>query len=152
MVKLAKRTILRVVYPIALIYWYIVKPKTERAKVILVHNKQILLVKQSFHRKQWTLPGGGINVDEPPKEAAAREIKEELNLVNLDLKFLGLTDKKMDGRHDLLYIFQAEVTAKQIETIKVDGVEIIEARWFSWDNLPYLKPANQAIIELYDRF
>lgn len=152
MVKFTKRTIFKIAYPFALVYWYVVRPQTERAKVILIHNDQILLVRQTFHLKQWTLPGGGINKNEPPLEAAKRELREELGLTDLELIFLGLSDGRIDNRRDLTYVFTGCLTEGHLAHLQVDHIEIAEAQLFKWDNLPYLKPANKDIIKLYDRF
>ena len=150
--KFVKRTIFKIAYPFALVYWYVVRPQTERAKVVLVCGDQVLLVKQTFHLKQWTLPGGGINKNEPPIEAAKRELIEELSLADVELNFLGLADTRVDHRRDLMYVFGGKLTIDQVAAVKVDGVEIAEAKLFPFDNLPYLKQSNKDIIELYDRF
>jgi 8-oxo-dGTP pyrophosphatase MutT (NUDIX family) len=50
------------------------------AKVVITSDRgNILLIKPNY-KKTWQLPGGGVNNDEGPEEAALREVKEELNL------------------------------------------------------------------------
>ena len=53
------------------------------AAIIRNEKQEILLVLRPSHKSFgdcWELPGGKINVDEKPKNAIEREIKEELNL------------------------------------------------------------------------
>ena len=61
------------------------------ATLICPHNNQILLVKRAFNPKKgsWSLPGGFIELQETPEDAAKRELKEETNLNGEVIKLLG---------------------------------------------------------------
>ena len=59
---------------------YFIVDKGRRVGVILRRNDEILLVRQYRYLiddMSWELPGGGINEDETPEEAAVRECREE---------------------------------------------------------------------------
>jgi len=54
--------------------------KTQRAYVIIRVDGQILLSKNWIGRQKWQLPGGGIDKNESPEQAAIRELKEEAGI------------------------------------------------------------------------
>ncbi len=49
----------------------------------------LLLHRNTFKLKQWELPGGKIENDEKPSEAAIRELKEELGVCVSIMNYLG---------------------------------------------------------------
>lgn len=63
------------------------------ADVAVVNGSQVLLIKRGNppNVDKWGLPGGVIEVGEPPDVAAARELKEEAN-VEVDPSDLSLID------------------------------------------------------------
>lgn len=67
-----------ILLPIVRLYWRIFKPKTFGVKVIVENNDKFLLIRNSYGRKRWTFPGGKIENNEEPKDAAFREVKEEV--------------------------------------------------------------------------
>ena len=61
---------------------------------ILVHNGKILFILRDNkpdipEPSTWQLPGGGVEVDEDHALAIKRELKEEINIVPVQLKYLG---------------------------------------------------------------
>jgi 8-oxo-dGTP pyrophosphatase MutT (NUDIX family) len=70
------------------------------ADVFIVHDNKVLLRKHDKY-KIWLSPGGHIELDEDPNQAAIREVKEE---VGLDITLAGETRtfaKSVEGK-DLL--------------------------------------------------
>ncbi len=129
-----KRWILKLTYPFARLYWHIFKPKTFGVKVIIEHNGQLLLIKNSYGGDFWTLPGGGIDKGETPAEAAIREVREEAG-IKLDLaalKEMGSYVTNHEGKIDTVYVFYATGDSKII----IDGTEVIAAAWFAKASLP----------------
>jgi 8-oxo-dGTP pyrophosphatase MutT (NUDIX family) len=52
-----------------------------RAQVVLVEDGRVLMVRlQRPGRSFWVLPGGAIESDETPQDAAVREVREETGL------------------------------------------------------------------------
>ena len=71
----------KVLYPILLPVMRPVIKRTRRVYVAVIHEKQVILIKNWLARDTWRFPGGGIGRGESPESAAVREIKEELRLV-----------------------------------------------------------------------
>lgn len=49
-------------------------------KVIIKSDQGRVLLAKPDYKKSWQLPGGGVDDNESPEQAAVREVKEELNL------------------------------------------------------------------------
>ncbi len=66
-----------ILWPLVWLY----APLTRRVRVVIVrHSGETLLLKNWFGPGFWQLPGGGIKFGESVKQAAIREIKEELGV------------------------------------------------------------------------
>ena len=63
-------------------------PRKRMASGVIILNEagEILIVKPTY-KDHWSVPGGVIDKDESPRDAALREVKEE---TNLDLKSMRL--------------------------------------------------------------
>ncbi len=108
-------------------------------KVLLVHHKK---------HGMWLPPGGHIDDNELPTEAAVREIKEETGLdigvvgeeehyhrvmVLAHPKFVQLEDIEPGHQHiDLVYFAKMKDTSQKIE---INKSELNEVRWFSREEL-----------------
>ena len=123
----------RVAHRLLRIWWFVRRPEQHGVKCVLTDGENVLLVRHTYGKRDWDLPGGGIKRDERPLEAARREIEEELG-VRLDgwrdLGYLGATEYH---RHDTIYCFQAEVNGKPLS---IERAEIDTVRWFSRRRLP----------------
>lgn len=144
--KKLKRIILKFAYPIMKIYWFIFRPKTRGAKVIVTCNGETLLICHSYGGSNWTFPGGGIKRGEEVMLAGKRELKEELNIAVDDLVELGSFVRTEEYKLDTVFVLQTEIDDRTKNNITIDGVEIIKAKWFKLDNLPKLNKTNQKII------
>jgi 8-oxo-dGTP pyrophosphatase MutT (NUDIX family) len=109
---------------------YIYLRKSTRSRIILYTEDQVLLVSNWLGPGQYTLPGGGMRPGEDPREAAAREIKEELGididpkaLISIEPIFLA-TDKGLKYK---CYSYSLKVN-KSIELSR-QKFEIAELKW-----------------------
>ena len=123
----------RVAHRLLRVWWFARRPRQNGVKCVLTDGDNVLLVRHTYGRSVWDLPGGGIKRDEPPLDAARREIEEELG-VRLegwrDLGTVGLTEYH---RHDTIHCFQADLNGKPLT---IDRGELDTAEWFSRRQLP----------------
>jgi 8-oxo-dGTP diphosphatase len=88
------------------------------AKTLVFNEKGevlVLLRSQDDDRRPstWDLPGGSVEQDEDPNEAAAREIKEEAGIDITDLLILSINSTNSDG-YKVTFIFKARADKDEI--------------------------------------
>lgn len=107
--------------------------------VVVKKGNSILLIQRSKEPKKgvWTFPGGMINLGEPIRQAAIREVKEECSI---DIKLhdiisvVDLIDKDKQNKiryHFVLIDFLAEYIDGEL---KPDS-DALDAAWVSPENL-----------------
>jgi len=78
------------------------KPAKQGASVAVFDKKRVLLVKRGKEplKGYWSLPGGAIETNETPMEAAVRELREETRLVVSEPAFVTKfrAHRIVDGR------------------------------------------------------
>ena len=70
--------------------------------VIFNHKNQVLVLKHTYRKTAWSLPGGYLKASEHPKAGLAREIEEETGLKVKILKNIR-TQTNHEGRLDMSY-------------------------------------------------
>ncbi len=105
-------------------------PRRQRiaAYALLTRDGEILLTRMSDRTRipgRWTLPGGGIDHGEEPREALRREVYEETGLhvepgAVVDVHSTHFTGPRADGLvedyHGVHLIFEAEVLPGSVDT------------------------------------
>jgi ADP-ribose pyrophosphatase YjhB (NUDIX family) len=145
---MGKRTLIRMIYPLLRLYWFLVRPKTFGVQCVIRQGDAILLVRNTYGRKHWTFPGGSIARGESAEAAVRREVREEVSLSLQQLQHLGAFDTTINHKRDHVEVF-AGVTPDRRVTI--DRGEILEARWFQPQDLPPLAPTAACILEMWHR-
>lgn len=103
-------------------------------KCVLTHGDRVLLVRHTYgSRRTWYLPGGAVRRRERPLDAAAREMREELGLRDLQLHELATSDMRLERISVRLTALHAELSDSHVEP---DPLEIAQAAWFPFDALP----------------
>ena len=122
---------LRLVWLAALLYggWRrLARPHTHGALVAIWWEEQLLLVETSY-RRSWGLPGGGIGRGETARQAAVRELAEELGL-RVEAEQLrdpwSITERTAGGLNTVT-IFRLQ--AEQRPAVTVDELEIVAYHW-----------------------
>lgn len=108
-------------------------------KAWIQHDGKVLLIQElDEFDGQWCLPGGRIEVGEMPREAMAREIKEELNLdatVGDILDCTIFTGKT--GKTHFIVVFAVTIDPNQ--PIIVEDGEVSKAEWIPIHDIKHLK-------------
>lgn len=124
----------------------------------IVYDKtgKILLQKRSDFNK-WGFPGGAIELNETPEEAAIREIKEETKLnVKITNLFGIYSDDNMeypngDLAHSICIVYEMEIINGMI---KADNDETLELQFFEIDKLPsmFCKQHEEIKLDLQTKY
>ena len=127
------------------IYCFIFRPVSIGVRVMLIQNRQVLLVRQTY-MPGWFIPGGGVKRGETLEEAARREAQEEIGAKMGELSFLGaythFGEHKSD--HNTLFLCTDFTLGKKQDS------EIAEACFFSLDALPEnLLPGHRIRLDEY---
>lgn len=124
------------------------KRKLKRFAGILVkYDDKVLLCKRSPDNSLpnvWSVPGGGIEPGEKPKETAIREFYEETNIEiknDDDINLIGVINNyTKDG--DIkgvmyIYLYKSDIMLKPNLDLAQDGHEHSECGYFTIKELPF---------------
>ncbi len=142
----ARRIVYRWGFRVLRVVWMISRPQIEGVKCVITDGDKVLLVRHTYGRHRWDLPGGRIERQESPLAAAGREMHEELGLVEVAWAALGQLRVTVDRRRDTLHLFGAELRAP---AIAIDRGELAAVRWFPRTELPGdLAPHVRTILDV----
>lgn len=118
----------KVGFCMARLWWWLRHPDHDDAIVAIWFEGHVLVVRQSY-RTNLTFPGGGIRRGEGPRDAARREVAEEIGLAVTrdDLRLVDDAVSEWDFRRDRVRIFEPHLHAAP--HVKIDGREIVDARF-----------------------
>ncbi|MEU3775769.1 NUDIX domain-containing protein [Streptomyces sp. NPDC032472] len=140
-----------------------VRPKALTAASVVFTDAagRVLLVEPSYGRPgRWNLPGGGIDSDlgETPREAARREVREELGLELEPGRLLGVNWSHKPGRPARIrFLYDGGVLAADtLARIRLSPIELLRWRAAAPDELrnlvkPSLRRQIKACLRARDR-
>jgi 8-oxo-dGTP pyrophosphatase MutT (NUDIX family) len=112
--------------------WRLFHPITLGARVILLREDEVLLIRHTY-RSGWFFPGGGVEKDESLEAAARREAKEEAGATVRSLQLLGMYSNFREAKSDHVAIFWS----RDFDLVEAEANdEIAERRWFPLAALP----------------
>jgi 8-oxo-dGTP pyrophosphatase MutT (NUDIX family) len=129
----ARRAAVRLAYAGLRTYWFLFRPQIDGVKCVVTHGDAVLLVRHTYGKPVWDLPGGTVKRRELPRDAARREMNEELGRRIEDWLDLGELYVNTNHHNDDLHLFQAQVADRQID---LDLIELADANWFGLQTLP----------------
>ena len=100
---------------------------------LVVKNNKILLCRRAIEPSygKWTFPSGYLDANETPEEGAIREAKEEVNIkIKLKKLFIIFTVRK---KNLIQFVFLADHINKTYKP----GIETLEAKYFSFNQIPW---------------
>ncbi len=105
---------------------------TPAIMVAIIRDNKILLAKnKTFPQNFYSVLAGFAEPGEQLEECVSREVKEEVGLEIKNIKYFGSQPWPLPN--SLMIAFTADYAGSEIE---VDGLEIVEAGWFSAEKLP----------------
>ena len=123
---------------------------------VIVRDDHILLAHWNEHgRSGWSLPGGGIEGEEHPIDAAVREIREETGFESVVDRLLGVDTMIIAAAHRptgrgplyaLRVVYRAHTVGGSLQHEKHGSSD--EARWFSLAEVPTLHRVSLVDIAL----
>jgi 8-oxo-dGTP pyrophosphatase MutT (NUDIX family) len=142
-----KKLIGRIVYIFTYPLFRVIVYGTNRAYVMLIYKDQAIISQNTLGwGNEWCLPGGGIKKGENPKIAAAREIKEELNIRILPSKLIQIGKKSYISRFGNNYVIY-KYDLKYAPKIS-NSLEILQSKEVNFKHIKSYKLNEVANISL----
>lgn len=127
------RLLYRMAHAVRRRWWRVRRPRRSSVVVIAFDDRdRVLLVRHSYGRKVWLLPGGGIGRGEQPERAAEREIREELGCAVTDLTLIGESKERIGGSLDAQHLFSARLVGEPVPDMR----EIVAVALVDPEHLP----------------
>lgn len=117
------------------------------AYAIVVDARRRVLLAHWHEQSRWTLPGGGVELDETPEVAVVREVAEETGYAVELVRLLGVLTQVVPAERRLVATDRVLRTVGVVYEARVVGGELIhevdgstdEARWFPVDEVAALE-------------
>lgn len=127
------RVLYRVLSVVRVLYWFVFRPQTTGVKCVVECDGEWLMIRNSYGKGHWTLPGGAVGRREAPADAARREVAEEVGVSLASVRPIGSYFSDKQYKRDTVHCFHALVDTRDHE---IDGREIAEAAWMPPDAIP----------------
>ena len=109
--------------------------------VVVIDGERCLLVgKPSWPEGRFSALAGFLEAGESAEQALHREVFEEVGVHIENIRYVGSQTWPFPGQLMLGFLADAKTT-----DIQVDGVEIAEAEWFHYSQLPINCPSIQSM-------
>jgi 8-oxo-dGTP diphosphatase len=110
-------------------YWKLRHPTTHGSLVALWNGGEVLLVRNSYV-PYYSLPGGYLRRGETARDAAVRELLEEVGVSAAPDQLVPVLDRthEWEGKLDHVEIFALDVPFRP--DVGVDHREVVEASWW----------------------
>jgi ADP-ribose pyrophosphatase YjhB (NUDIX family) len=116
---------------------------------IIIEDARVVLVKRAHPPQQdeWSIPGGALEVGELVREAAIREAREETGLTVEPGELLGVYDRILRdaGKRVQYHYVLIDFLCRWVAGDLAAASDAAEVRWFSREELPALKLAEDTL-------
>jgi len=111
-----------------------INPVRVGASAVIVDDRgQVLLVKHTYGRHNWELPGGHTDPDESAAQTAPREVHEETGLRVQIERLAGIYYEPEVDMHHFVFVCRRE---DETESLRPDRMEISECGYWALEALP----------------
>ena len=113
-------------------------PKVDVRGAVFDEGKVLLVQERSDGL--WSLPGGWCDVLESPREAVAREVKEESGVTVEVVELAAVLDRERQGQLPSFpfHVYKLFFLCSMVEVGPADDLETLDIGWFSPEELPPL--------------
>ncbi|MCU4173666.1 NAD(+) diphosphatase [Carboxylicivirga sp. N1Y90] len=125
-------------------------PQISPAIIVGIFSKdKILLARgKNFRNNMYSLVAGYVDIGESIEDTVKREVKEEVGLDIANIRYYSSQPWPYSGSMMIGFIADGDDT----QAIKVDDKEIVDAAWFSRDNLPNYPTERSIAGEIINKF
>jgi ADP-ribose pyrophosphatase YjhB (NUDIX family) len=110
---------------------------------VVFEDDRILLVRELMDGGAWTLPGGWIDINEPPSQAVERECREEAGMIVKANKLLAVFDRNQHGHPPYpFHAYKLFILCDLIAEATPDPIETAEPTFFGESEIPALSKAR----------
>ncbi|HEY0710931.1 MAG TPA: NUDIX hydrolase [Polyangia bacterium] len=137
----------RSAYQLLRVYWRAMRPHTHGALVAIWCGGKVLLVQNSYLACR-SLPGGSVRGGETGRQAAVRELREEIgvSVAEDELRLVVDVVHEWEGKFDHVEIFTLDVSVAP--ALRIDNREVVHAAFYTPAQalaLPLFPPLRRAI-------
>jgi ADP-ribose pyrophosphatase YjhB (NUDIX family) len=127
-------------------------PKLDVRGVVFKGDK-ILMVRELMDGGAWTLPGGWIDINEPPSLAVERELREEAGVIVKARKILAVYDRNLHGHPAYpFHAYKLFILCDLIAEATPDPVETADPTYFAENKIEGLSEARVTLQEIKRMF
>jgi ADP-ribose pyrophosphatase YjhB (NUDIX family) len=130
------------------LYWFVCRPRTYGARCVVVCGQHLLLIRQTYGDRRWTLPGGRLAKGEVPEAAVRREVREEVGITLDAVTPLGQFVSTQSYNTDTVSVFTARTPSR---ACAIDRREVAEAHWFAVGALPPVAEKTATALGLWQQ-
>lgn len=114
-------------------WWRVRRPMVIGCRVVALDEAgRVLLIRQSYGRRDWVLPAGGMKRGEDALASAMRELVEETACVLAEARLAEVVVEPLSGTRNQVHV----VTGRALGSPQADGREVVAARFFALEALP----------------
>lgn len=122
-------------------------------KAIIVKNDKVLLLRDPrMDRVIWEIPGGRMNIDEEPRVALSREIKEELgiDIIVGAVVYMEQFIQGSEGKRAFVIVYETQLVDKSAAFV-LSPEEVSDIAWVGEADLPQysLFPEYKRALDCY---